>query len=46
MNPQNFAFTGQNHGGEQGNLDIKYFSYTGPMSANPAVNQQIANLKT
>ena len=44
MNPQNFAFTGPMVD-EQGNLISQDFSYTGPMSANPAVNQQIANIQ-
>jgi hypothetical protein len=43
-NPQNFAFTGPMVD-EQGNLISQDFSYTGPMSTNPAVNQQIANIQ-
>ena len=44
MNPQNFAFTGPMVD-EQGNLISQDFSYTGAMSTNPAVNQQIANIQ-
>ena len=43
-NPQNFAFTGPMVD-EQGNLISQDFSYTGAMSTNPAVNQQIANIQ-
>ena len=44
MNPQNYAFTGPMVDA-QGNLISQDFSYTGAMSTNPAVNQQIANIQ-
>jgi hypothetical protein len=45
MNPQNYAFTGPMVDA-QGNLVSQDFSYTGPMSTNPAVNQQIADIQS
>ena len=44
MNPENYAFTGPMVDA-QGNLVSQDFSYTGAMSTNPAVNQQIANIQ-
>ena len=43
--PSNFAFTGPMVD-EQGNLISQDFSYTGPMSTNPVVNQKIADLQS
>ena len=45
MNPSNYAFTGPMSMDAQGNL-VQDFSYTGPMSSNPAVNQQIADIQS
>jgi len=45
MNPKNYAFTGPMVDAE-GNLVSQDFSYTGPMSTNPAVNQQIADIQS
>ena len=45
MNPKNYSFTGPMVDAE-GNLVSQDFSYTGPMSTNPAVNQQIADIQS
>ena len=45
MNPKNYAFTGPMVDAE-GNLVSQDFSYTGAMSTNPAVNQQIADIQS